>query len=277
MRDSVHRSLRRVGTRLSRTPLGDLSLASHLWGRLMRAMDPESVERGAWVPYCGAEIFVDPTEGVGKPLYNSGEYEPHVTACLRDHTPEGGRAFDVGAHLGHHTIAMRQAVGPTGSVYAFEPNEAVLPYLRKTLDRNGFSNVTLVEKAVSDTSGTARLVHGSGNRGTASLADGRAGDGGDEIRTVTLADHLEDGPIDVLKMDIEGHESAALRGLSDHVEAVRCVVLELHKGMLSTDELTEIDGCLGSFDVIRDLEADRVVDAPSAIDGQRGHVLCKRT
>ncbi len=67
--------------------------------------------------------------------YNAAEfagqvYEPEITAFLEAVVPQGGIAVDVGAHFGMHTLTLSRVVGPTGSVYAFEPSPDTVTVLR---------------------------------------------------------------------------------------------------------------------------------------------------
>jgi len=55
-------------------------------------------------------------------LYRLGEYEPEVATTISDALFEGDTAIDVGAHVGHHTVSMRRAVGESGDVIALEPD-----------------------------------------------------------------------------------------------------------------------------------------------------------
>ncbi len=55
-------------------------------------------------------------------LYWRGEYEEHVRKAIHGHLSAGDVAIDVGAHVGHHTVSMRKAVGSAGTVVAIEPH-----------------------------------------------------------------------------------------------------------------------------------------------------------
>jgi FkbM family methyltransferase len=110
-------------------------------------------------------------------------------------------AFDVGANVGFYTLLLARGVGPTGRVIAFEPNTANVALLRKHLRLNRIDNVEIVEAAVSDKEGTA-FFSGEG-------ATGKLSQTGTPIRTVRLDNYKRP---DLIKMDIEGGETAALRG-----------------------------------------------------------------
>jgi FkbM family methyltransferase len=110
-------------------------------------------------------------------------------------------AFDVGANVGYYTLLLARGVGPKGRVTAFEPNPANVARLKEHLRLNKIDNVEIVEAAVSDTTGTA-FLSGEG-------ATGKLSQTGTPIQTLQLDNYPRP---DFIKMDIEGGETAALRG-----------------------------------------------------------------
>jgi FkbM family methyltransferase len=97
-------------------------------------------------------------------------------------------------------LLLARGVGPKGRVIAFEPNPANVAHLKKHLSLNRIENVEIVEAAVSDREGTAFSGEGAAGK----LSQTRAA-----IQTVQLDNYPRP---DLIKMDIEGGETAALRG-----------------------------------------------------------------
>jgi FkbM family methyltransferase len=110
-------------------------------------------------------------------------------------------AFDVGANVGYYTLLLSRGVGPQGRVFAFEPNPVNFAHLKEHLRLNKIGNVEIVEAAVSDRAGTA-FFSGEGSTGKLSQT-------GTPTKTVQLDNYPRP---DIIKMDIEGEEIAALRG-----------------------------------------------------------------
>ena len=152
--------------------------------------------------------------------YWRGHYEPDVQAGLALIAPPlGGVAWDLGAHFGFYTLWLARAVGPAGQVCAFEPDRISFERLRRHVAMNGAANVRIYNRAVSDTTGNRSLVQSEGEGATTSHLpyehEVTAGQKTALVQTLTLDELLASDrlvPPQVLKIDIEGHAAAALRG-----------------------------------------------------------------
>ena len=92
-----------------------------------------------------------------------------IRALLRELSP-GDVAVDVGANKGAYLYWMRRAVGPEGSVFAFEPQPGLARYLEAVSARMRWRNVVVRECALSDAAGQRTLhVPGWENSPGASL------------------------------------------------------------------------------------------------------------
>src|SRR4051812_1466160 len=78
-------------------------------------------------------------------------------AYLLSAIKEGQTVLDVGAHVGAFSYFMRQGVGDTGKVYAFEPQSAPYQLLLQHKQRLQWDNVTVLNLALSDSKGTVKL------------------------------------------------------------------------------------------------------------------------
>lgn len=139
-----------------------------------------------------------------------GSYEYESRRLFEKTVRPGMTVFDLGAHSGFYTLLASKMVGSGGRVIAFEPSPRNLSYLHRHLEINRIENVTVIEAAVSDTSGRQSFDAG------AESELGHLSDEGDlEVETVALDELAHSGqvpPPDVVKMDIEGHEHLALLG-----------------------------------------------------------------
>ena len=83
----------------------------------------------------------------------------------------GQVAGDIGCHKGAYTFWMRRRVGPSGAVFAFEPQPKQVAYLRDAFSAMRYDNVSVVPMAVSDKCGEMQLYmpEGAGFTHAASL------------------------------------------------------------------------------------------------------------
>ena len=136
---------------------------------------------------------------------------------MRRVVSRGDVVLDIGANLGLHTVLLSKLIGPEGKLFAFEPNPALLPTLRRTVGE--LTNATLQTWALSDQTGR-RAFFVPADDTKASLADwtdeaidGKAQEGVCEQRR--LDDLLGEGAIavpDFIKCDVEGAELLVFRG-----------------------------------------------------------------
>lgn len=173
----------------------------------------------------GDDLFLEVDDRDSLGLLDTGTYEPYETSLLLSLAEPGSIVLDIGANVGYHTVQFARAVGPSGHVYAFEPEPDNLRVLRHNVRVNGFANVTVVPKAVAAASGTLRLYRSTENGGDHRVYD--SGDARDviEIPAVAIDDELAhvNGHVSLVKLDIQGAEPMALAGmsrlLSGHPEA----------------------------------------------------------
>lgn len=143
-----------------------------------------------------------------------GLYEQDTVAlCTRIISP-GMTVLDVGAHIGYFTRLFAKMVGAQGKVYAFEPHPENVRLLRGNV--SPFSNVVILNKAVSDKKGIGNLfVSPSTKSSSHSLFRQQHTITSARIEVVTLDEFWEEigrPQIDLIKMDIEGAEPNALKG-----------------------------------------------------------------
>ena len=172
--------------------------------------------------------------------YLAGTAEADMQRTLEQLVEPGQVVYDVGANIGFFTILCARLVGPQGKVYAFEPMPANAATLRHNLAINGLQNVTVVEQALSSSSGRAELfispwsAFHSLNVEGAVKRDNRGRDAAPpiEVETVTLDEFVrEQGgeTPDLVKLDVEGAELLALEGMRDTLRSAAPLLLcELH-------------------------------------------------
>jgi FkbM family methyltransferase len=185
-------------------------------------------------------------------LYRAYRYryrvDPAELRFVRDSLRPGQVAVDVGCHKGAYAYWMRRRVGPSGAVFAFEPQPRQVAYLRELFGSMAYSNVLLVPMALSDRVGRCALNMPSGsgkthgatleqrsrcrepsgtNHAVAMVESASARPTYIDVDVTTLDKFFADQPRgpDCLKIDVEGHESAVLAGGRQTLERYRPALL----------------------------------------------------
>jgi FkbM family methyltransferase len=162
----------------------------------------------------------------GRPSYHlkilaMGMHDREVAALIQRVGQPGMTVLDIGAHLGYFTLLCARLGGAGSRVWAFEPSPALNPILRRNIIENGAAaEVRIVPAAVGDRVGTATLFAGAGDSMLSSLhpaaASGSKPARADPVPCTTLdaCAGSEGWPrIDLVKIDVEGHEVAVLTGM----------------------------------------------------------------
>ncbi len=160
-----------------------------------------------------------------------GSYEFQERSLFEKTVKKGKVVFDIGAHAGFYTLLASELVGSQGKVFSFEPLPRNLFYLREHLRLNHISNVTVLEKAVSDLCGTAFFD----TRQPSSMGHFHQ-NGNLEIQTVSLDELIARKiilPPDYIKIDVEGAEFLVLTGARETLRAYGPVIfLAVHSQQL---------------------------------------------
>jgi FkbM family methyltransferase len=135
----------------------------------------------------------------------------------------GDWVLDVGANLGHYTARLATLVGPGGRVLAFEPVPDTFECLTANVRRLGLHNVTLFNAAVCEHQGLVSMVVPTLASGWPNPYEAHIEASPAAIPVLGLAvDSLAiPRPVTLVKIDVEGHEWGALRGMRGLLERDR--------------------------------------------------------
>lgn len=189
----------------------------------------------------------------------SETYEPAVWAAVMGALQSGDVVADVGAFIGLYTVAMGKRVTSRGKVVAFEPNPASFALLRAHVELNQLNDrVELAPFALGADEGTVLLAP---NRVSMAAITHETDEETVRVQCVRLDRFWGDRRLDLLKLDVEGHEEQVLRGATGLLarrERPRTIFIEVHPyawGRLGTSsdtllgllvehgyEVTHVDG-----------------------------------
>ena len=153
-------------------------------------------------------------------IFYYGAYEKPILFLLRDLLRSvyagQGTFIDIGANTGQHSLMMARYAK---DVHAFEPWEPVLKRFRRMVDGNGIKNIAIHAYGLGDENSKKPFFQpAETNLGTGSFVEGfqpqNSLEGELEIEKGDDAFAKENiSSVSVIKMDIEGYEKPALRGL----------------------------------------------------------------
>jgi FkbM family methyltransferase len=147
---------------------------------------------------------------VGRSLLQNGEYDwPQIT-WLKPILSKNSRVVFAGAHIGAVLIPLIAAAG-SSSVIAYEPSPRNFKLLTMNLSLNGMHGVRALNAALGDHAGDIQFTENAINTGNSRIA---ASGGEITVKLATLDATVpkEWNSLDLIVMDTEGSEVAAMRG-----------------------------------------------------------------
>jgi FkbM family methyltransferase len=159
-----------------------------------------------------------------------GTYELPLQQLLSNRLKPGDIFYDIGANVGFFTAVAAKLVTSTGKVYSFEPVPENAAIVRHNVRQNNFSNVTIIEKAVSATTGEGKLwlarYAGGHTLSDADLPPDLKGSLAVELVSIDrLIEQKEIDPPTVVKVDVEGAEFDVLQGMSQTISQFKPTII----------------------------------------------------
>lgn len=206
---------------------------------------------------------------------------------IQKHLANAKEVFDLGANVGVWTVLMGKA-NPKARVHSFEPSPDTFNLLKKNVEQNNCPNVVLNMAAVSDRSGKLNFEVPKNVSIFGRVAPSRHGEDDEgrflnaDLFTVPAIQLIEYcaansiNEIDFIKIDVEGHEFAALKGLEPFLQEhkVKAIYIETIKenhdrmGTNFSDLLKFLRDCGYKFYVI---SRDASIGSPIPIEGIMAH------
>lgn len=204
----------------------------------------------------GVHWRLDLHEGIDFAIYLLGMFERSTVKTYERMVRAGDTVLDIGANVGAHALHLARFVGPNGKVVCFEPTAWAIEKLRTNIALNPSLASRLVPEQImlidsvdkpadpalfsSWPLGASPDLHAKHRGRFQSTAGARA---------TTLDAYVTEARlsrVDVVKMDVDGHECGVLRGAVDTLRKHRpSMVMELAPYQLeetghSVDEMIEI-------------------------------------
>jgi len=164
----------------------------------------------------GHKIYLDSMDSLR--LSINKNYEPSKVAIVKREIKKGDVVVDIGANIGYYTLIFARLVGNNGHVYAFEPEPENFSILKKNIEVNGYKNVTLVNKAVSNKNCKIKFYLCDDNKAmhTTNKSSYAKFSHTINVDCIKLDDYFKDHKISFMKIDVEGLEYNVVKGM-DHI------------------------------------------------------------
>ena len=201
----------------------------HNLRRLFGAKDDVRVRRR------GVNWELDLREGIDLNIYLFGAFERETLSALESLVKDGAAVLDVGANIGAHTLHLSRLVGENGRVIAFEPTDFAVAKLRTNLRANpglesrvDVRQVFLVgseDGAMASTLASSWPVDGT-KPDDAQMSSRSMDLSGAHATTVdAVVAGASDPEIQLIKMDVDGHELEVLEGAQSLLRRRRPVIV----------------------------------------------------
>lgn len=186
---------------------------------------------------------------ISKLIRKGQVWEPHLHRVFERYIKPDDVVIEAGCHIGTHTIKLSKL---SNKVYAFEPLPSSHSILSTNLQLNKCTNVSLINKGVSNKPGTTKFGWvPDDNPGGAGLDDNPMGAPNwvtspkkDIAVELTTIDSLNLEKLDFMKIDVEGYELRVIEGAINTIKKCRpTIVLECwsnHSGGVSLEHTSSL-------------------------------------
>jgi FkbM family methyltransferase len=192
-------------------------------------------------------------------------HEPCTSRLLARCLRPGMTVVDIGCNIGYYALLEAQRVGPTGKVIAIEPEPENARLFLQNLQANGYRNVVFHQVAISDQNGTLPLrVSEKSNRHSLNPVPWPTTNLQVSVRTLDflIAKHALE-TVDLVRMDLEGHEVTVLPGMVQTIKTYSPrLLIEIHPDLIGTQGVVQWLCALKDLEYSPDWVFDQERDMP---------------
>jgi FkbM family methyltransferase len=181
---------------------------------------------------------------ISKVLRQTGVWEVNVTYWI-EKLSQGGVFLDVGANIGYCSLIASKKYE---KVYAFEPIPENYVLLEKSIQDNHIQNIEVVKKCVGNSENLELTAFTDNMGGTRNIENTKKQNvshmkvNSTRVYDVITLDKFTENikSIDLMKVDVEGHELQVLQGFSKNITKCKNILLELSPCSLPAETCIEI-------------------------------------
>jgi FkbM family methyltransferase len=191
-------------------------------------------------------MLLNPTEHIQQQLFWYGCYEKELGDLLKKMLRSNDVFIDIGANIGYFSL-LSANVSPSVKVISFEPGKDLFQKMKENFSINDSKNIVAINAAVGEINEERELfLSDANNLGMSSFHQPENYSGRKEkVVVITIDDWYKTsglGKIDLIKLDIEGSELAALKGMSAVLEKQKpALIVEINPEILSLFDLKPLD------------------------------------
>lgn len=162
-------------------------------------------------------------EGLSRHLMIHREREIAETETVKRIVKAGMCILEIGANIGYYTVLMGKLVGKSGKIYTYEPYPPSVDILTRNVKLNNLADIVEVHNlAVSNENTIQKLYLGRASNVHSFINYKTDANNADyiEVKTKDIREILvdTDRKIDLIRMDIEGHERELFNRLSGDIK-----------------------------------------------------------
>jgi FkbM family methyltransferase len=183
-------------------------------------------------------FIVFPNDAITQHLKRGKPWEPHFKTVVQHLVKEGDTVLDCGANFGYNAVIMGKQIGPSGRLFAFEPQRIINQQLSGNMILNNIYNAIVVHAALGQEQGLTTMSPVPYDLDWVNIGDTSVGEGGDEVQVITL-DMIDSQP-DFIKMDVQGYELFVLLGAENTIkQSLPDIFIEVEEHQLAKFDVTK--------------------------------------
>jgi FkbM family methyltransferase len=184
------------------------------------------------------KFIVFPNDAIAQHLKSGKPWEPHFKTVIQHLVKEGDTVLDCGANFGYNAVIMGKQIGPSGRLFAFEPQRIINQQLSGNMILNNIYNAAIVHAALGKEQGLTTMSPVPYDLDWVNIGDTSVGEGGDEVQIITL-DMIDSQP-NFIKMDVQGYELFALQGAENTLkQSLPDIFIEIEEHQLAKFGVTK--------------------------------------
>jgi len=214
------------------------------------------------IPRSGYKLRFYPS-AVSTRLWSDPAFGAGDEAVLRRILRPGDVFVDVGANVGHLTLAGSNIVGPNGLVFSLEAHPRTARYLRGNVAFNQAHNVHIIPAAAGEKDGITHFTNQRSDDLNFVI------DHGIEVRVLALDSVIPQVTVRLLKVDVEGGELMVFKGATETLARTEFVYFE-------SDERLSVRFGYSTGDVFDRLRAHGFKNLPREPSAKPENILTSR-